>query len=104
MKKIFCRQEVLIKSIGKKEYVFRLQATLYGDFPYLNAPTNKLETCIVFEKKVTYDGKEHGSFIDQLSGKCPEPLLNRLADIASEKFDEFLNQKEKEYGKIELIQ
>lgn len=99
MKKIFCRQEVLIKSISKKEYIFRLQATLYADFPY-----NKLETCIVFEKKVTDDGKEKSSFIDQLSGKCPVPILNRLADIASDKFDEFLKKKEKEYGKIEVIQ
>lgn len=103
MNKIFCRQEVLIKSISKKEYIFRLRATLYRDYP-CNVPTNKLETCIVFEKKFTDDEKEHGSFIDQLSGKCPEPLLNRLADIASEKFDEFIKQKEKEYGKIEVIQ
>lgn len=91
MNKIFCRQEVLIKSISKKEYIFRLRATLYRDYP-CNVPTNKLETCIVFEKKFTDDVK------------CPVPLLNRLADIASDKLDEFLKQKEKVYSKIEVIQ
>jgi hypothetical protein len=102
-KKIFCSQEVLIKSIGKKEYIFLLRANLYRYYPSVNAP-NILEKFIVFEKKFTDDGKEQGSFIDQLHGKCPAPLLNRLADIASDKFDEFIKQKEKVYGKIEVIQ